>query len=341
MRLRALLIVAAFLMFPAAAQARSVLPELPGSTEAFVLHGSHHYEIVVQLKNRRMLVVGVVKEKRSRAHSRGQGEPGTTTYEVVSHQRPGSDDIDARIGGLGRVDARFVPGRTERIKGPPGCKGPKTVAQGGHFVGRIDFRGEGGYTSARADRVWGAVVKVPQRTCHKSRPRPRPKPGSTTARLAAFAGTTDKSTNEEEGKPKIIHLVIHRPRDQVQVLALGSVSASGKPGGLKIGTFVASAERHLGAVREWGFALRLSFKGALGLRLPKPLEPTTEAVYSPPTPFSGSATFRHPAGGKPTWTGNLALELPGFGRIALTGPETHAELCEGIRCGLPGAPPTG
>jgi hypothetical protein len=330
-----LLLVAVFLLLPVAAQAATPPAEAPGSTEAFVLHGSHHYKIVVQLKNRRMLAVGVVKEKVSGTNHVTGSEPGTTTYEVASPQPQGSDDIDARIGGLGRIDARFVPGRTERVKG---CEGPKLFAQAGHFVGTIDFRGEGGYTSAHASRVWGVAVKVPAQTCSGPRPQPnstsKPRSRSTAARLAPFAAGATKVSSEED-EPVVAKLLINRRRDQVQVTALGSSSADRKSRLSAVGSYIVSAERHLGPVKEWGFAFNLSFKGTLGLRLGKPLEPATDLVYSPPAPFSGSATLRPVPGKEPTWTGDLALQLPGFGRIALTGSEIHAALCRGSQCLLP------
>jgi hypothetical protein len=330
-KLRVLLIVAAFLLLPAGARAT----EPAGSTEGFVLHGSHHYEIVVRLTNRRRLEIGVVKEKESGTHRLKGEEEGTTTYEVTSDQPRGSADIDARVGGLGRIDADFVPSRTRRIKG---CEGPKQIGQIGHFVGTIEFHGEGGYTSARVNRTPGVVIKVPRRTCHTPKPRStsgsKPNPRSALTRSAALAATATGNV-KEAAEPVLAQLRIHRPRDRVQVTALGSVSTDGKSGGLTVGFLLGSAERHLGPVREWGLTLDLSFKSNLGLRLPKPLEPKAEAVLSPPPPFSGAGTFRHHPGTKPTWTGDLALELPGFGRIALTGPEIHAALCEGPDCAPP------
>jgi hypothetical protein len=333
-KLRILAIAAVLLLLPAAAQAASPNPEPAGSTEAFVLHGSHRYRLVVQLKNRRALAIGVVREAAEDGHGQGKS---TTTYELVSRQSKDSDDIDTRIGSLGQIDVHFVPGRTERVNGPPRCEGAKTLAERGHFVGTIDFRGERGYTRVHVHRVVGYVVKVPRRTC--AAPKVKPQPRSAGARSAPFAAAF--ADNGAAGPDlNIIGLSIHRVRDRVRVSSMRSLPTAGQSGGLAFGVFVAAAERHLGPVREWGLALQSSFKHPLGFRFPKPHEPAAEVMYSPPAPFSGSGIFARVPGAEPRWTGDLAIEFPGFGRLALTGRGTRAALCTGSRCLDPGASAT-
>jgi hypothetical protein len=65
---------------------------------------------------------------------------------------------------------------------------------------------------------------------------------------------------------------------------------------------------------------------------PDPQRPTSEAVIHPDSPFSGSATFRRPPEGEPTWTGDLKVELPGLGLVRLAGKGTHAAMCEPTHC---------
>jgi hypothetical protein len=52
------------------------------------------------------------------------------------------------------------------------------------------------------------------------------------------------------------------------------------------------------------------------------------ATVAPPAPFSGQATLTKGSGGS-VWSGDLAVELPGAGTVALTGPGIGAELYRG------------
>ncbi|HEV7483061.1 MAG TPA: hypothetical protein VGO13_08170 [Solirubrobacterales bacterium] len=47
----------------------------------------------------------------------------------------------------------------------------------------------------------------------------------------------------------------------------------------------------------------------------------------PPPPFVGSASFRDPADGPPSWTGPLSISLPGAPAVQLAGPNLAARLC--------------
>jgi hypothetical protein len=60
--------------------------------------------------------------------------------------------------------------------------------------------------------------------------------------------------------------------------------------------------------------------------------PPGEATLTGSSPFSGSSTFQLLSSKKASWTGDLAVELPGLGRVALSGPKFYAGLCEGIKC---------
>jgi len=54
-----------------------------------------------------------------------------------------------------------------------------------------------------------------------------------------------------------------------------------------------------------------------------------EATIAPPAPFSGSATFHLEDPKTATWTGDLRVELPGIGKVPLTGEGIGAGLCNG------------
>jgi hypothetical protein len=53
------------------------------------------------------------------------------------------------------------------------------------------------------------------------------------------------------------------------------------------------------------------------------------ASVAPPAPFSGSAQLGQADNGVPTWTGDLAVDMPGYGVTPLTGPQFQAMLGRG------------
>jgi hypothetical protein len=66
-----------------------------------------------------------------------------------------------------------------------------------------------------------------------------------------------------------------------------------------------------------------------------PLEistPPRSATVDPPSPFTGSASFQRESAKDFSWTGDLAVELPGIGEVTLAGPKFETALCLGRRC---------
>lgn len=130
--------------------------------ESFDLHGTNGFLVGVEVLDRRSLKFSVSKP--------GSGLGFTqTTYSIPYRQPAGSDHIKARIGGLGRIDVRFVP---ESVKEEPPfrseCHGGKTVLEEGQFVGQISFHGERGYTRVRARHAGGFITKSPHLICIES-----------------------------------------------------------------------------------------------------------------------------------------------------------------------------
>lgn len=68
---------------------------------------------------------------------------------------------------------------------------------------------------------------------------------------------------------------------------------------------------------------------ATAFQVPNLAEPLTEATVSPSAPFSGSATFHLDGPKTASWTGDLAVELPGAGEVPLSGEGISAGLCHG------------
>lgn len=228
------------------------------------------------------------------------------SYSIRSPQ-PKGGDLEARFPGIGRVSVRFRP------KGPPvesssqfypGCRGGETVRQPGLFVGTIRLRGERGYTSVRANRVKGAIKTVAKQVC--KRPRELPEPEMDQAELWAPSSPGRRGVGfyaSRLGEPfdlTSFGVQVREYRGEMAIFRTASVT--GEEDDLVIGD-----------------------------TRPYPLS----ATVTPPPPFSGSAEYERTPGGSRTWTGSLAVHLPGLGRVPLTGPRFSPRLCQLSGCHEP------
>jgi hypothetical protein len=286
----------------------------PETTEQFEVQGTNGFSVAVSLGNRRRLDISAT------AITPGKGDR-SAIYDLPAPQAAGSDDIKARIGNLGRIDVRFVPeGVRKTAQLPPGCSGGRTTIEKGHFVGQISFRGEQGYTEVDAGRAAGTVTEEPSLTCKQTQSSDQQE------RVAA----KEEAEAEKEAGIEAVELtavVGHR------AIAFDAGRVHGEEVGqnLTFTTFVAAASRNLGPIKEISSAISLAKNGA-GFLSPDPLHPTAEAVIAPPFPFSGSATFKRASPQSASWSGDLKVELPGFGNVPLAGKGSRAALCEAPGC---------
>jgi len=62
------------------------------------------------------------------------------------------------------------------------------------------------------------------------------------------------------------------------------------------------------------------------------LKSLASAKAAPPAPFTGTAEYERLGPKKSSWTGDLAVKLPGFGLVALAGPKFRSSLCRNKHC---------
>jgi hypothetical protein len=298
-------------------------PELertrPRVLEALLLHGTHGFTINGSLVNRRRLVLGASKVD-------GLFNLSGTTYELLSPQTPGSTAIRARIGSLGRIEARFVPRSIKKEAPPSRCHGPKIVVEEGHYEGTLVFRGEGGYTSAHATSAPGTITRVPALTC---------KPFTFSRRLRPEEEAIAEARHHKghvEGELIAARLWVSLTGRPVTFKAstLTELRPSGKLVGALI-SFSAKAHRYRGRIKETSLADSI-FPASKTFRLPEPELPNRGAILAPPWPFQGTGTFDRGSGRSASWTGDLRVELPGFGEVHLTGPNARARYCASSNC---------
>jgi hypothetical protein len=294
--------------------------------EGFALRGTNGYAVGVTLRDRHELVIAVLPPGAYLA---------ATDYKLEAQQVPGSDTIKARFGKLGKIDMRFVRGATKEEANAPGCTGAKTKVEKGHWVGLIVFRGERGYTEARASHRTGAVVTEPAQTC-RATPVPTGK-----QRLAREIEEVTKRTGGKTGESKEgerepeAHVLELKAKSDVHgrqvIFSASRASIRERKGkGFAFTNFVVQAQGHLGKIEETGAAFGILEPGS-DFRVPDITHLTREVVIGPATPFSGTGTYRQP-NHSATWTGDLAVNLPGFGRVPLAGRRTTATLCADDGC---------
>lgn len=230
----------------------------------------------------------------------------TISYSIRSPQ-PKGGGIEARFPGIGRVSVRFRPKGSPVESSPdlfPGCRGGETVRQPGLFVGTIRLRGERGYTSVRANRVKGAIKTVAKQVC--KHPGKSPAPEVDRAELWVPSSPGRRGVGFDASR-------VGEPFD---VTSFGVQVGEDRRGMAIFRTaFVAGEEDDL----------------VIGDTRPYPLS----ATVTPPPPFSGSAEYERAPGGSRTWTGSLAVHLPGLGRVPLTGPRFSPRLCQLSGCREP------
>ncbi|HVV91338.1 MAG TPA: hypothetical protein VHB53_12655, partial [Solirubrobacterales bacterium] len=95
--------------------------------------------------------------------------------------------------------------------------------------------------------------------------------------------------------------------------------------------FAASVSRRVGdlGIDHYGSFPDFGTDTASVFQIPDLTDPLSEAVLTPPAPFSGSATFRSDGARSGTWTGDLEVRLPGLPATPLTGDDIEAGLCVG------------
>ncbi|MBS1883265.1 MAG: hypothetical protein JSS97_09940 [Actinobacteria bacterium] len=296
--------------------------------EIFYLHGTNGFAVVGKLRDRHELALTALSTRGKSISS--------TTYTLDAPQRHGSDGIEARLGRLGSIDVRFVAESTHHGKPLfPSCKGGRPTIEEGRFVGQIRFHGEDGYTDVDVHGAPGQVTTQPTLRCNL---------GAVKAELKKLleelggAGKNEKKEEKgageaEEAEPEL-HLVKleAKVKDRQITFEASRVSAR-KPDkrARSFTSFSVKAERHRGRIDEVASA-SAAFEPGSAFTVPDITHLTQEGVVKPPAPFSGSATYRRESPHSLSWTGDLAVNLPGFGLVHLAGPKATATVCADAGC---------
>lgn len=206
----------------------------------------------------------------------------------------------------------------------------RRTTEEGYFAGSFVLHGERGYTTIEAARVSGVIVRQGATDCQVA---PHPGRNAETRKEAKEIAETAAEMDEFR------FLAGERSGD----LVFQASRALIRPGSKQtMSTFDVTAEgADVGPFQVYrsAFVFDANRDAASHFLTPNQQEPLAEAVIEPGVPFSGSATFKLEGTKKATWTGDLAVELPGAGKVPLTGDGFYSGLCRGRSDGTATLPP--
>jgi hypothetical protein len=269
------------------------------------------------------------------ARPQGRNSAVTTTYLARGRVTPTS--IRASFGSLGLVELHFQR-LTRTLAGPlfDSCRirGKGPIARFGLFVGKLRFRGEGGYTSADVHRLHGGSIDIqaliaclrggvlkPERMELPS-PRspflPTPLPALLASKGHRAPPAAEAPTHPSDGpRPTVLLAQDVQPLSRTIFAALN--------GGHRRVRYVAAVATSEGQVAILRVATvtagpsSFAFDGSL-----------SRARVTPPPPFDGSGLFEHGAGSTKSWSGSLAVSFLGAPHLPLTGAPFDVLLGQGF-----------
>lgn len=247
----------------------------------------------------------------------------STTY--VAHGTATESRLRASFGEFGDLSMHFLPSRTRSWeKQGRNCRGlGRFMVRHGVWLGKLRFRGEGGYLSLDLRRVKGTVETIaPQCRAAGSRgssgqPRSAPRP--------RFERLIRPSQEPSLGRE--VPVLEARWRDGVRAAEFFGGA------GLEGSNFFVSTEEDRGRVAI--------FRGARAEGKPNAVRADnalTRADLQPPSPFHGRGHYRAAADGSKSWAGDLSVSFPGAPHYKLTGDpfEPSLELFPELLVGLIG-----
>lgn len=228
-------------------------------------------------------------------------EKGGVIYFAPASVTPTA--IHADLGSLGRIDLQFHPSGIVKQESSRCDKHPVSF-EAGTYQGTFEFHGEEQYTQAEATSVHSRIRPILNLVCS----------GSIRGELSGddIPGARLRLSRRRDGRTITLQFNKNSQR------AHARFEASVKEQHREVAITRVVADRAMpGSAFDFADDLQT-------------------ATLSPPSPFSGSATFHRDAASANRWTGDLMIDFPGESNVALTGASVrsalvHAEFSEESR----------
>jgi hypothetical protein len=238
----------------------------------------------------------------------GQGKNVSATVEkprrLVFYKVRGESSaagIWATFGNLGKVSMRFTPVGVKRFDPPAECQGQQRKIVLGRFVGSFRFKGENGYTRAKASRAQGRVYIWPRWKCKRMLAKARA--GGPAIGLEPYVSLDAVARGGD-----LRFGAMHSPRATHSSAPTTMLTAglSEQRGRMRVDRLVQVHGQEQSA---------FTFDPFLNT-----------ATVRPPRPFFGAATFVRDVDGLTSWSGPLGVSFPGVSGVRLTGKHFQARL---------------
>lgn len=283
-------------------------------TSSFTLRGSGRYYVEVSASGSAHNPPKVTFEA---VEERYKVERVSVAYSTAGRWL-GDGGFAAKLPGLGKVAMRFTEERAHNAWDFV-CGGKPAPARlrKGKFSGTVSFRGERGFTMAKATSAQGQVKETKRQTCSET--------------------VSEPGTEEPPAGPPYVRVAGSGSGGTVTFYAAG-VAAPQPPAS---GAMPEDAFEATYAARRHGVGIAASTSVDIGpahIYMPGWPGSLTDATVDPPKPFVGKGILHLESPTTSSWTGGLGIVFPGLGHVALTGPGIAAQLCEGLRCSGPELP---
>lgn len=284
----------------------------PTTTSSFGLRASGRYWVeVTATSNGRRKAPTVTVEA---IEERYKVEQVTVAYSTRGRWLDNDGGFAAKLPGLGRIAVRLDETSAYRVGRPERCKGPENVVRKGTFHGTISFRGQRGFTTVHGSSAVGQLRETFRLTCHETVYEPvieEVPPGTYTPYVHAVGSSGGGTASFGVSGP---------PQSEPPTTS----------GGIPTVMFEAQYR-----TRWHGFdvfATTFVDTGSYLYHVPGWPTTRTDAIAEPPKPFTGKGIFHLESPTASSWSGDLGIDYPGIGHVALTGPSFAAHLCEYLTC---------
>jgi hypothetical protein len=299
-------------------------PEVrPASTGALVYFGtSHGYELGISMPSPKIAILYAFKQVGEESDERSNSSSGylQSAYAVrVKGDSLEKGRIRAVFPTLGKVSLHFKPNGKRKLR-PPGyeCRGKEQVTEYGTFRGSVSLEGEGGYFDVSTRSGDGSLTRAPRAVC-RSEDRQGQDEDSDPRWEYVGSGFGSFIYSPGEGSTVLLYAAARSPYRTIGIRAAHRESA---PAGAGIDVQVLELRHGIAIGRS--ARLESNVPGALTSSLPG--EHPASAILKPSSPFQGEGSFLENSSTSHSWTGDLAISLPGMD-VPLTGPEFKTSLC--------------